>query len=216
MPETSNHYICKVTTQSFDSYQGDHLRLCIATFFILMRMKSFNKSLWVILWLFIAIKAQAQESVTLRQLLQRVSQTAPSLQTDSAAIVIKQAQAIETRHNWLPSLKLNYQTDIGTNNNDAGPYFGFGIIPSSSRGVRTNSNTQLGSTNIGVAALDWEIYNFGAYEAQNRVAKSDVEVQQHQFTQSKYQLQAFTIGNYFQLVRLYGLYGHPSPQYSAQ
>jgi len=39
------------------------------------------------------------------------------LLTDSAAILIRQAQAAETRSSWLPNLKLNYQADIGTSNN---------------------------------------------------------------------------------------------------
>lgn len=154
------------------------------------------------LLLLLAITAHAQQRVTLKYLLKKVDQNAPALITDSASIAIKQAQANETRSNWLPSLKLNYQADVGTNNNTAGPYFGFGIIPSNSRGVRTESNTNAVLTNLGIAALDWEIYNFGAYAAQNKVAGSDITVEQNQFQQSKYQLQAYTIGNYLQLLRL--------------
>jgi adhesin transport system outer membrane protein len=152
--------------------------------------------------LFTAITVHAQQRVTLKDLLNRVDQKAPGLIADSSAIAIKQAQATETRSNWLPNLKLNYQIDIGTNNNTAGGYFGFGIIPSNSRGVRTESNTSTVLTNLGIAAFDWEIYNFGAYAAQNKVAGSDVTVQQNQFQQSKYQLQAYAIGGYLQLLRL--------------
>jgi adhesin transport system outer membrane protein len=152
--------------------------------------------------LFFAITAHAQQRVTLKDLLNKVDQKAPGLIADSSAIAIKLAQATETRSNWLPNLKLNYQTDIGTNNNTAGAYFGFGIIPSNSRGVRTESNTSAVLTNLGIAALDWEIYNFGAYAAQNKVAGSDVLVQQNQFQQSKYKLEAYTVGNYLQLLRL--------------
>lgn len=145
---------------------------------------------------------QGNPPVKLKDLLIEVDKKAPSLFTDSAAISIRQAQAAETRNNWLPNLRLNYQADIGTNNNDAGPYFGFGIVPSNSRGVRTESNTSAVLTNLGIAALDWEIYNFGAYGAQNKVANADIAVEQSKFAQSKYQLQAFTIGNYLQLMRL--------------
>src|SRR6185312_2056162 len=51
-------------------------------------------------------------------------------------------------------------------------------------------------------ALDWEIYNFGKYGAENRVANGDITVEQNQFIQSKYQLQAYTISGYLQLLRL--------------
>jgi adhesin transport system outer membrane protein len=145
---------------------------------------------------------QISQPVKLKDLLMKVNQKAPTLLTDSASILIRRAQAAEVRGNWLPNLKLNYQTDIGTNNNDAGPYFGFGIIPSDTRGVRINSNTTVVSANVGVAALDWEIYNFGAYGAQNRVANSEINVGISQFNQSKFQLEAYTINNYLQLLRL--------------
>lgn len=145
---------------------------------------------------------QGNTPVSLKTLLNSVNRNAPTLLTDSAAVAVRQAQAAETRSNWLPNLKLNYQADYGTNNNVAGPYFGFGIIPSNSRGVRPESNTTTVSANVGVAALEWEIYNFGAYGAQNKVANSDIQVQQNQFADSKYQLQAYAIGNYLLLTEL--------------
>jgi adhesin transport system outer membrane protein len=157
----------------------------------------------LLLFSVITVKAQQQANpISLKDLLNKVNSNAPSLTADSAAININQAQAAETRSNWLPNLKLNYQADVGTNNNTAGPYFGFGIIPSNSRGVRTESNTSAVLTNLGIAALDWEIYNFGAYGAQNRAANADVLTGQNKFQWSKYQLQAYTIGNYLQLLRL--------------
>jgi outer membrane protein, adhesin transport system len=168
-------------------------------------MLNFNKSLYIILLLLITVSVNAQQSgtpITLKQLLNKVDQSAPALITDSSAISIRQAQAVETRNNWLPNLKLNYQADIGTNNNVTGPYFGFGIIPSDSRGVRPTSNTTAVSANVGVAALDWELYNFGAYGAQNKVARSDIRVEQSNFAQSKYQIEAYTISNYLRLLSL--------------
>lgn len=150
-------------------------------------------------------RANAQQSpntVSLKTILNKVDQNAPSLITDSALIGIRQAQATETRSNWLPNLRLNYQADVGTNNNTAGPYFGFGIVPSNSRGVRTENNNSAVLTNLGIAALEWEVYNFGTYAAQNRVAKLEVETEQKNFAQSKYNLQAYTIGYYLQLLRL--------------
>jgi len=149
-----------------------------------------------------AMAARAQQPITLKQLLNRVDEKAPELLTDSAAILVRQAQAAEVRSNWLPNLRLNYQADIGSSNNVIGPYFGFGIVPSSSSGIHSSNITTAASTNLGIAALDWEVYNFGAYHAANMVASSDVAVQQNQYAQSKYNLQAFTISNYLQLLRL--------------
>ncbi|MBS7565368.1 TolC family protein [Mucilaginibacter sp. Bleaf8] len=142
------------------------------------------------------------KSITLKDLLKQVSQNAPTLLSDSSAVLIREAQARETGYNWLPNLKLNYQVNLGTNNNVGGPYFGFGMVPSNNRGVRDESNTTAVLANLGIAAFDMEIYNFGAYKAQNKVADAEVAVQQRQFETSKYNLQAYTIDNYLQLMRL--------------
>lgn len=168
-------------------------------------MTGFKKAWAIIVPILLTSQLFAQQTpqpITLKQLLNQVNLKAPTLLTDSTAIRIRQAEAAEVRNNWLPNLRLNYQADIGTNNNVAGPYFGYGIIPSNSRGVRTQSNTNATGVNLGVAALDWEVYNFGAYGAANRVANSEIKVEQNQYAQSKYQLEAYTIANYLQLMRL--------------
>lgn len=168
-------------------------------------MPGFKKVTGVTICLLISLHVAAQQTtipLPLKKLLLQVDKNAPALLADSSAILIKQAQADEVRSNWLPNLKLNYQADIGTNNNVAGPYFGFGIVPSNSRGVRVNDNTTTTGDNLGIAALDWEIYNFGAYAAQKKVANSAITVEQNQYAQSKYQLDASVIGAYLQLARL--------------
>jgi adhesin transport system outer membrane protein len=165
-------------------------------------MLNLNKCLCIIMLLLISVAANAQQSVSLKQLLNTVDKNAPTLITDSSAIRIREAEAAETRNNWLPNLKLNYQADIGTSNNVIGPYFGFSIIPSSSGGVHTTNVTTALSTNLGIAAFDWEIYNFGYYGAQNKVARSNINVEQSNFAQSKYQLEAYTITNYLRLLSL--------------
>jgi adhesin transport system outer membrane protein len=159
-------------------------------------------SIGILLITAIAKAQQAPQPITLKQLLNSVDQKAPQLITDSAAINIRKAQAAETRDNWLPNLTLNYQADIGTSNNVTGPYFGFGIIPSSSGGVHSKSISTATGDNLGIAELNWEVYNFGKYGAQNKVANSDINVQQNQYAESKYDLRAYTISNYLQLLRL--------------
>lgn len=169
-------------------------------------MLNFSKILCITSLLLLAsVTLKSQQSVTsitLKQLLNQVDKNAPSLISDSAAIQIRKAQAAETRSNWLPNFRLNYQTDVGTSNNTTGPYFGFGIIPSSSGGIHNTNVTTAVSDNLGIAALDWEVYNFGKYGAENKVANSDIKVEQNHFAQSKYELQAYTISNYLQLLRL--------------
>ena len=103
-------------------------------------MLRFKRYLCAALLLFMAIRVSAQQSskpITLKELLSRVDQKAPTLITDSAAILIRQAQAAETRDNWLPNLRLNYQADIGSSNNTTGPYFRLLYYSGTSSGVST-------------------------------------------------------------------------------
>ncbi|MFT3827505.1 MAG: TolC family protein [Chitinophagaceae bacterium] len=155
----------------------------------------------------VTLRVYAQEqphTISLSSILQQVNTTAPSLVSDSAAVSVKQAQQEATRYNWLPSLKFNYQANVGTNNNLPGGYFSYGIVPSNSK-VRVEGNSSTIVTDLGIASFDWEVYNFGAFSAQQKVAASDVEVEQSKLEGSRYQLQAFTIDYYLQLVRIQNL-----------
>jgi len=153
----------------------------------------------------ISLSAQAQPpALSLKELLTHVINNAPSLIADSAAIRIRQAQEEATMGNRLPNLKFNFQIDAGTNNNMPGGYFSYGIVPGNSK-VRVESNSNTVLSDLGIAAFDWELYNFGGFEAQQKAAHSDVQVEQSRFIQSKYQWQAYTIQYYLQLLRLHDL-----------
>jgi outer membrane protein TolC len=157
------------------------------------------------LCLLLCLPAFAQQTpVSLKQLLESVTTHAPSLLADSASVRIREAQEAATRGNRLPNLKLNYQLDAGTNNNMPGGYFSYGIVPGNSR-VRTEGNSDVILSDLGIAAFDWELYNFGGFDAQQKAAHSDVEVEKARFAQSKYQLQTYTIHYYLQLLRLHDL-----------
>jgi outer membrane protein, adhesin transport system len=151
-----------------------------------------------------AYAQQDNHVVSLADILQKSLGYAPGLLADSAAVRIKDAQLAAVQYNWLPSVKLNYQADLGTNNNLPGGYFSYGIVPSNSK-VRTDGNASTILTDLGIASLDWEIYNFGAYSAQQKVAASDLQVEQLHFEQSKYDLQYNIVGYYLQLTRLHDL-----------
>lgn len=155
-------------------------------------------------WLFLlfSFSASAQQPVlSLKELLDSVTNHSPALLADSAAVSIKQAREEVTRYNRLPSLKVNYQADLGTNNNMPGGYFSYGIVPGNSR-VRTEGNGSTILTDLGIIAFDWELYNFGGFEAQQKAARSDVNVEQAKFQQAKFQWQTYTISAYLQLMRL--------------
>jgi len=145
------------------------------------------------------------QTLSVADLVSSVTLKAPSLIADSAAVGIRQSLAKETKYNWLPAIKVNYQADLGTNNNVPGAYFGFGIVPSNTGGVRSANDPTNAVSNLGVATLDWEIYNFGMFKAQNKAAAADVNVEQQQFKLTKYQLQTSAIEGYLQLFQYQNL-----------
>lgn len=166
-----------------------------------------GKKLTGFCWLAAMLPLQAisqQQSTTpvgLKELLARVNTYAPSLAADESAVRLREAQENAVRYNWLPSLKMNVQANIGTNNNLPGGYFSNGIVPGNSR-VREADNTSTILTDLGIAAFDWEIYNFGGYAAQRDVARSETDLEKARFNQSRYELQAYALNSYLQILRL--------------
>ncbi|TXJ28939.1 MAG: TolC family protein [Chitinophagaceae bacterium] len=157
------------------------------------------------LLLSLCLPAKGQvKSLPLKDLLSAVSHYSPSLQTDSVAITVREAQEVATKAGRLPSLRLNYQVDAGTNNNLPGGYFANGIVPGNSR-VRVEGNASAALGDLGIAGFDWEVYNFGKFDAEKKAAHADVEVERARFARSKYEMQAYTISNYLQLLRLQNL-----------
>jgi outer membrane protein TolC len=136
-------------------------------------------------------------SVGLKELLGRVGAHTAFLMSDSAAILIKQAQQHATSYNWLPSFNLNVQGNLGTNNNMPGGYFSYGIVPGNSKVRATGSDATL-LTDLAIASLNWEVYDFGERRARQQVAASEVNVEQWRYEQRKYDLESLVLDTYLQ------------------
>ncbi|MBT1686438.1 TolC family protein [Dawidia soli] len=155
-------------------------------------------SVFLVLVLTTGVFAQV---VPLKTLLSRTLRHAPSLHTDSAAVTIANSREQAFYNVGLPNLRLNYQSNLGTNNNLPGGYFSFGIVPGNSR-VRQAENTSTVLSTLGIVAFDWELYNFGGFGAAKHVAQADVQTEQARYEQSKYEIQAKAIYYYFNLLML--------------
>ncbi|HAF36104.1 MAG TPA: hypothetical protein DCG88_19310 [Sphingobacterium sp.] len=143
--------------------------------------------------------------IKLNQLMSSVTQHAPSLRTDYVRTQVQQARAADVKNNRLPSLQLSYQPDVGSNNNVPGPYFGFGLVPTNNGGIRANNHYQAVSSNLGIAAFQWEVYNFGEFKAQDQLEQAEVAVENRRSEQSKYDVQSYTIYSYLHLLKLHDL-----------
>lgn len=155
----------------------------------------------IVCFIFLTHSIRAQQVITLPDALEQLKQNAPMLAADSAAIIIYQQRLAAIRYSWWPNLQTNVQVALGTNNNLPGGFFSNGLVPSNSR-VREQGRSNTILTDLGVASFDWEIYNFGAYDVRNRVAESDLQVQQMNYNQAKYQLQQTCINVYLSMILL--------------
>lgn len=158
--------------------------------------------------LLLATSAQAQQDSTiapgLSEILLNLGNTNPFLKSDSAKILVQQQLYEQEKFNWLPSAKLNYQTNLGTNNNLPGGYFGNGIIPSNSR-VREADNGSTILTSMGIVAFDLELYSFGENQSARKLAGSGVHVEQANYALSKYQIQHNFLKAYLKSQELFEL-----------
>ena len=156
-------------------------------------------------WLFVfftsAYGQTIDNPVGLKALLERVGNHSSFLMSDSAAILIKLVQQNATKYNALPSFILNVQGNLGTNNNMPGGYFSYGIVPGNSR-VRNEGNASTILTDLAIASMNWEIYDFGEKREQQKVAASDVMVERSRFDQRKYDLETLIIENYLQWLQV--------------
>lgn len=142
-----------------------------------------------------------RRQISLSTILSEIRHNAPSLRVDSASVIIERSNERVFYKTGLPNLRLNYQVNTGTNNNVPGGYFSFGIVPGNSR-VREQSNATSILSSLGIVAFDWELYNFGGFGAEQKAAKADVDSEQAHFEQTKYELQARAIYQYFHLLML--------------
>ena len=130
----------------------------------------------------------------------------PLLQQRQAEISAGRAHVNTVNGNRLPSLVLQDQLNMGTNNAIAGPYFSLGMVPSTPGGnsnLAANSNPSPG--NVAISFLQWELYNFGYYRAQRTQAESQLAVNEANLGSDKYLLTESIISLYLDWLKKYRL-----------
>ena len=125
--------------------------------------------------------------------LPRVLQKRALVKSSSAAIT-------ETRHQFLPALRFNDQVNIGTDNSTAGSYFPYGIIPSTSSGVRAENDYQAVSGNLAVLYGEYDLVDFGYKNARIGYAKSEQALSQSDLQREIYILHGRICRAYFNLL----------------
>ena len=92
----------------------------------------------------------------------------------------------DARHAFLPNSYLGDELTVGTDNSIPGSYISFGIIPSSSSGVRPSNIYQSALGNIGFFYNQYELYDFGLKKATVRNAQALANLSQADLDRETY------------------------------
>ena len=155
-----------------------------------------------ILLLLPALSVIAQDKIyTLSELTEAAKNYLPSLMQKRALVNSAKALVTDTKHSFLPQLKVSDQLSIASDNSLAGSYLPLGITPSTSAGVRADNNAQAATGNLAVLYSEYELVNFGLNKARLDNARSYVDLSEADFKRQAYYVELEIARLYFNLLK---------------
>ena len=124
----------------------------------------------------------------------------PRLLEKKALVNSAAASVTEARHQFLPAVRFNDQVNIGSDNSIAGSYFPFGIVPSTSSGVRESNDYQAASGNLAILYGEYDLIDFGYRNSRIDYAKSGQDLSQSDLQREMYLLHGRICKAYFNLM----------------
>ena len=106
-----------------------------------------------------------QKVYSLSDLIDSAKRHLPLLMQKKALVTAARAGITDARHAYLPTSYLGDELTVGTDNSVPGSYESFGIIPSSSSGVRNTNIYQSAIGNIAFLYNQYELLDFGLKKA---------------------------------------------------
>ena len=125
----------------------------------------------------------------------------PQLLQKQALLNGAEANVTDARHLFLPSLKANEQISLGTDNSIPGSYLSYGIIPSTSSGVREANTARSATGNIAILSAQYDLVDFGYRHAYIENAKSYVDLFEADRQKEIYSLKIRAARLYFGLLK---------------
>ena len=161
-----------------------------------------NMAIAATVLLTIPFASTAQQSFySLEALTDSADHYLPRLLEKKALVNSAAANVTDAKHLFLPALRVSDQINAGTDNSVAGSYFPFGIIPSTSSGVRTDNEYQAAGVNVAIIYGQYDLVTFGYKRASIDNAKATEALQQSDLQREIYVLHANISRNYFTLMK---------------
>jgi len=145
------------------------------------------------------------QTLPLKQAIDLTLQHYPTLKAKNTLANAAAAHTTDVKHEWYPNLKLVEEATVGSDNGVYGSYFPMSIIPSTSGGIRATNNSQAVAGNIGMAQLQWEVYNFGLYKVRKDEARQQQQVAGADASITANDLIVSVIQDYLSMLEYYNL-----------
>ncbi len=132
-----------------------------------------------------AIRA-VQKQYSLSDYIDSAQRHLPVLFQKKALVDAAKAGVTDARHAFLPASYLGDEASVGTDNSLPGSYISFGIIPSTSSGVRSANTYQSAIGNIGFLYNQYELLDFGLKKATVRNAEAFTDLSKADLERERY------------------------------
>jgi outer membrane protein TolC len=143
-----------------------------------------------------------EKSITLSELVTASKVYFPSIQQKRALVNSAKALSIDTRHSFLPQMRITEQLNLSTDNSIAGSYLPIGIMPSTSAGVRDQNDMQAAVGNLGALYGEFTLMNFGLNKAKLNSAETIVQFQEADYSREVYDVELSVAKTFFQLLKV--------------
>jgi outer membrane protein TolC len=138
----------------------------------------FRRAISILLCLPALSAFSQQKKYSLKDLVDSAQHHLPALLQKQALVEAAKAGVTDARHAYLPTSYIGDELTVSTDNSIPGSYISFGIIPSSSSGVRPANTYQSALGNIGFFYNQYELLDFGLKKATVRNAQAYLQLTQ--------------------------------------
>jgi outer membrane protein TolC len=153
-------------------------------------------------WLFTnAVYAQQKRNYSLSEFIDSAEHHLPLLFQKQTLVDASKAAITDARHSFLPNAFVADELTLGTDNSIPGSYLSYGIIPSTSSGVRPSNDYQSAVGNIAIFQSQYELLDFGLKKARVDNATAYSKLTQADLDREKYLLK-WQVGKlYFDILK---------------
>ncbi|HMI62616.1 MAG TPA: TolC family protein [Puia sp.] len=134
----------------------------------------------------LSLFAQQQKKYSLSDFIDSAQRHLPVLMQKKVLVEAARAGVTDAKHAFLPNSYIGDEVTAGTDNSIPGSYIGFGVIPSSSSGVRSSNIYQSAIGNIGFFYNQYELLDFGLKKSTVRNAQAYVNLSQADLERERY------------------------------